>query len=87
LRLFLLEELAKFVGELTTLPDEIVIVIEKSDRLMPKIIDVLPGLKLEVDGKVIPIKGLFAPKEQPMLQMCDHVCHRAQTPIQFQVGQ
>lgn len=80
LRPLVLQELIEFVGNLPILPDEIVIVIEKSDRLLPKILEVVPGLSLDVDGKKIPIKGLFSPKKppQPLLEICDHVCHRAQ---------
>ena len=64
------------------------IVIEKSDRLLPKAIDLFPGLKLDVDGKPIPIRGLFSEKmpPQPLLEMCDHVCHRAQRQYKFHLG-
>jgi hypothetical protein len=88
LRPLLMQELIEFVGSLPVLPDDIVIVIEKSDRLLPKVIDVFQGLKLDVDGKPIPIKGLFSEKmpPQPLLEMCDHVCHRAQRQCKFHLG-
>jgi len=80
LRPMLLEELARAVGDMPVLPDDIVISIEASERLSPKIIGAFPPMSMTVDGRRIPMVGLFTPKlpPKPLLEMADQVAWRAQ---------
>jgi len=85
LRGFLIEQLVRFVGDRDVLPDNIVIVVERSQRLEPKLKEVFPGLKLEVDGKEIPILAVLEEKGSGWapLEMADQVSHRAQRQFRF----
>jgi hypothetical protein len=80
LRPILGEELMQMVGNLPTLPSDILICLEHSERLEPKIMATVPGLSLQVDEEEIPVAGLFTPKlpSNPMLEMADQITWRAQ---------
>lgn len=80
LRPILLEELGKAVVDMPTLPSDILLTIERSERLLPKILAAFPPLSVTIDGAPIPMAGLFTPKipPQPYLEMADQVAWRAQ---------
>jgi hypothetical protein len=74
------EELARMIGDLPTLPSDVLICLEHSERLMPKIIEAMPGVSLQIDDTDVPVVGLFTRKEppEPLLEMADQLTWRAQ---------
>lgn len=77
---FLGERLLDALGLLTTTPKDIVICFEQSDRLLPKLLEAVPGLSLTVEGREIPCVLQITPKGAGCehLEMADQVAHRAQ---------
>jgi hypothetical protein len=81
LRPILLDEFVALVDSLPKVPDDIVLQFEHSDRLLPKLMATLPNIEIEMlDGRPVPVTYLVTPKSErvPVLEMADHVLHRAQ---------
>ena len=74
------EELAHMIGDLPTLPSDVLICLEHSERLIPKIIEAMPGVSLLIDDTDVPVVGLFTHKQssEPLLEMADQLTWRAQ---------
>jgi hypothetical protein len=74
------EELARMIGDLPTLPSDVLVCLEHAERLMPKIIEAMPGVSLEIDGIEVPVVGLFTHKQasEPLLEIADQLTWRAQ---------
>ena len=56
------------------------ICLEHAERLMPKIIEAMPGVSLEIDGTEVPVVGLFTHKQasEPLLEIADQLTWRAE---------
>jgi len=80
LREFLGERLLDALDTLTTTPTDIVICFEQSDRMLPKLLEAVPGLTITIEGKNIPCTLLITPKDagSEHLEMADQIAHRAQ---------
>ena len=80
LRHMLLEDLGRAICERPVLPDDVIIAMELSERVSPKVIRAFPSMSLEVEGAGIPVIGLLTPKipPSPLLEMADQVAWRGQ---------
>ena len=74
------EELARMIGDLPTLPSDVLVCLEHAERLMPKIIEAMPGVSLEIGGTEVPVVGLFTRQQasEPLLEIADQLTWRAE---------
>lgn len=88
LRDFLGERLLDSLDTLTTTPTDIVICFEQSNRLLPKLLEAVPGIKVSIEDKDIPCTLLITPKDagSEHLEMADQVAHRAQRQFREKSG-
>jgi len=73
-------ELARMIGDLTTLPSNVLISLEHTELLTPKIIEAMPAISLEIHDTEVPVVGIFIHKgaSEPLLEMADHLTCCAQ---------
>jgi len=76
----MVDELARMIGELPTLPSNVLICLEHTELLSPKIIEAMPAISLEVHDNQVPVVGIFIHKgsSEPLLEMADQLTWRAQ---------
>jgi hypothetical protein len=76
----MVDELARMIGDLPTLPSNVLICLEHTELLTPKIIEAMPAISLEIHGTEVPVVGIFIHEgtSEPLLEMVDHLTWRAQ---------
>ena len=76
----MVEELARMIGDLPTLPSDVLICLEETELLTPKIIEAMPGISLDIDGTDVPVVGIFIRKgsSEPLLEIADQITWRTQ---------
>jgi hypothetical protein len=75
----MVEELARMIGELPTLPSNVVICLEHTELFSPKIIQAMPAISLEINETEVPVTGVFTHGEspEPLLEMAGHLTWQA----------
>ena len=84
----MVDELARMIGDLTTVPSNVLICLEHTELLTPRIIEAMPAISLEIHDTEVPVVGTFIHKgaSEPLLEMADHLTwhaerqHKDQTP-------
>ena len=68
------------MGDLPTLPSNVLICLEHTELLTPKIIEAMPAISLEIHDTEVPVVGIFIHKgaSEPLLEMADHLTWHAQ---------
>jgi len=76
----MVDELARMIGDLPTLPSNVLICLEHTELLTPKIIEAMPAISLEIHDTEVPVVGIFIHKgaSEPLLEMADHLTWHAQ---------
>ncbi len=76
----MVDELARMIGDLPTLPSNVLICLEHTELLTPKIIEAMPAISLEIHGTEVPVAGIFIHEgsSEPLLEMADQLTWRAQ---------
>jgi hypothetical protein len=76
----MVDELARMIGTLPTLPSNVLICLEHTELLSPKIIEAMPAISLDVHDTHVPVAGTFIHKgsSEPLLEMADQLTSRAQ---------
>jgi hypothetical protein len=76
----MVEELTRMIGELPTLPSNVLVCLEHTELLSPKIIEAMPAIALEIHDTQVPLVGVFIHKgsSEPLLEMADQLTWRAQ---------
>ncbi len=76
----MVDELARMIGDLPTLPSNVLICLEHTELLTPKIIEAMPAISLEIHDAEVPVVGIFIHKgaSEPLLEMADHLTWHAQ---------
>jgi hypothetical protein len=76
----MVDELARMIGDLPTLPSNVLICLKHTELLTPKIIEAMPAIVLEIHGTEVPVAGIFIHEgtSEPLLEMADHLAWRAQ---------
>ena len=76
----MVDELARMIGDLPTLPSNVLICLEHTELLTPKIIEAMPAISLEIDETEVPVAGIFMHdgSPEPLLEMADHLTRQAQ---------
>ena len=76
----MVDELARMIGDLPTMPSSVLICLEHTELLTPKIIEAMPAISLEIHDTEVPVVGIFIHKgaSEPLLEMADHLTWHAQ---------